>query len=164
MLFCLFIIAKTGISQDNKYRFHKVFFYNFTKYVEWPTNYQEGDFIMGVYGDSDITPLLQEMAEIKKVGTKAIKIIRVDKSNINQKINLLFVPDQQSADFDKIKSSLGNRPTLLITETTGFAKQGSMINFKDVNGKLKFEINSKVIAGSGLKVSSELARFGEEVK
>lgn len=164
VLFCLLFLARTGFSQESKYRFHKVFFYNFTKYIEWPANYQDGDFVMAVYGDSEITDLLKEMAEIKKAGTQTIKIITVDKNKLNQKINLLFLPEKQSSDFDRIKSVLSNKPTLLITETEGLARQGAMINFKDVEGKLKFEINTPAINQSGLKVSSELARFGEEVK
>ncbi len=164
VLFCLLIIAKTGYSQESKYRFHKVFFYNFTKYIEWPTTYKEGDFIMAVYGESEITELLKEMAEIKKVGVNAIKIISVDRNSLNQKINLLFVPDSQAANFNNIKSALGNKPTLLIAETEGLGKQGAMINFKDVGGKLRFEINTPAINRNGLKVSTELARFGEEIK
>lgn len=53
---------------------------------------------------------------------------------------------------------------LLITEGKDLARNGSMINFKDVDGKLRFEVNTANIEQAGLKVSQELVRFGEEIR
>lgn len=160
----LMLLTKTGICQENDYRFHKVFFYSFTKYVEWPDNYTGGEFVIAVLGKSDITPLLLEMAEIKKAGSSAIKIVTIDENGFNQKINILFVPRDKSGHLNAIVNKLANKPTLLITEGQGLAQKGSMINFKDVDGKLKFEVNTTNLERTGLKVSKELLRFGEEIK
>ncbi|MBK6267123.1 YfiR family protein [Marivirga sp. S37H4] len=163
-IFFFLCITYSGVSQGKDYRFHKVFFYSFTKYIQWPENYQGGDFIIAVLGDSEITPLLKEMAEIKKAGNNAIKIITINENGLNQKINMLFIPDSESGNFNNVKSKLVNKPTLLITESAGLASRGAMINFKDVEGKLKFEVNTTNLERSGLKVAQELIRFGEEVK
>ncbi|PTB90787.1 DUF4154 domain-containing protein, partial [Marivirga lumbricoides] len=77
---------------------------------------------------------------------------------------MLFVPREKSALLGAIVNKLGNKPTLLITEGQGLAQKGSMINFKDVNGKLKFEVNTTNLERTGLRVSKELLRFGEEIK
>ncbi len=164
LIICFMLMMNSGIAQEKDYRFHKVFFYSFTKYIQWPENYQEGDFIIAVLGDSEITPLLKEMSEIKKASGKTIKIVTITEKDLNQKINMLFVPESKSGDFSKIKMALGKRPTLLISESAGLAQKGSMINFKDVEGKLKFEVNTFNLEQTGLKVSRELISFGEEVK
>jgi hypothetical protein len=36
------------------------------------------------------------------------------------------------------------------------AEKGSCINFKIIDGKLKFELNQNVVTGSNLKVSGQL--------
>lgn len=163
-VFCMFFIFQHATAQENNYRFHKVFFYSFTKYIEWPESHKQGDFKIAVVGASEIIPLLEEMAEIKKVGNRAIKIIQIDGLKGGEQYNMVFIPSNQSAAFAAIKASIGNEPTLLVTEASGLASRGAMINFKDVDGKLRFEVNTETVEQSGLKMSQELIRFGEEIK
>jgi len=46
---------------------------------------------------------------------------------------------------------------LTITDGNGLGQKGSCINFKVVDGKLKFEMNQGTLTGSNLKVSSQLS-------
>ncbi|MGJ3234556.1 YfiR family protein [Marivirga sp.] len=164
VIFFLFLfITKDSIAQEKNYRFHKVFFYSFTKYIEWPEEKKKGDFVIAVMGDSEIIPLLEEMAEIKKVGDRNIKIVKLDNVNAGEFYHILFVPSEKNQSFGDIKNKLKGQACLLVTESDGMARNGSMINFKDVNGKLRFEVNTNTLEKSGLKMSQELTRFGEEI-
>ncbi|WMN12312.1 YfiR family protein [Marivirga salinae] len=163
LFFVFLFVAKDIIAQEQNYRFHKVFFYSFTKYIEWPEEKKKGDFVIAVMGNSEITPLLKEMAEIKKVGDRSIKVVQLEQVNKGDNYHILFVPADQNQNFATIKSTLNNQPCLLVTESEGMARNGSMINFKDVDGKLRFEVNTKKLEGAGLKMSQELTRFGEEI-
>ncbi|SMG43475.1 protein of unknown function [Marivirga sericea] len=163
-LFFVFIfIAKDSVAQEKNYRFHKVFFYSFTKYIEWPEERKTGDFVIAVVGGSEIIPLLEEMAEIKKVGDRNIKVVQLDNVKKGDFYHILFVPSDQNQKFGGLKNAVSNQPCLLVTESAGMARNGSMINFKDVGGKLRFEVNTKTLESSGLKMSQELTRFGEEI-
>jgi hypothetical protein len=163
LFFVFLFVAKDSIAQEQNYRFHKVFFYSFTKYIEWPEEKKKGDFIIAVVGESEITPLLKEMAEIKKVGDRNIKVIQLNQVNKGNYYHIVFVPSDQNQNFSAIKSALNDQPSLLVTESEGMARNGAMINFKDVSGKLRFEVNTKTLESSGLKMSQELTRFGEEI-
>jgi len=163
LFFVFLFVAKDSIAQEQNYRFHKVFFYSFTKYIEWPEEKKKGDFIIAVVGESEITPLLKEMAEIKKVGDRNIKVIQLNQVNKGNYYHIIFVPSDQNQNFSAIKSALNDQPSLLVTESEGMARNGAMINFKDVSGKLRFEVNTKTLESSGLKMSQELTRFGEEI-
>ncbi|ADR22383.1 hypothetical protein MATR_37710 [Marivirga tractuosa] len=163
LLLIFLFIAKVSTAQEKNYRFHKVFFYSFTKYIDWPQEKKKGDFIIAVMGESAITPLLKEMAEIKKVGERNIKVVQLDKVNAGDFYHILFIPSEQNQNFGAIKTALNNQPCLLVTESEGMARNGAMINFKDVNGKLRFEVNTQKLESSGLKMSQELTRFGEEI-
>src|SRR5690554_3359434 len=85
-------VATQARAQEQDYRFHKVFFYSFTKYIEWPEVQKKGDFVIGVLGDSEIIPLLKEMSEIKKVGDRKIKVVKIEKVNTSDYYHILFVP------------------------------------------------------------------------
>lgn len=163
ILLVFLFIAKVSTAQEKNYRFHKVFFYSFTKYIEWPEDKKKGDFIIAVMGESNITPLLKEMAEIKKVGDRNIKVVQLNDVKQGDFYHLLFIPSEQNQNFAEIKNTLNNQACLLVTESEGMARKGSMINFKDVDGKLRFEVNTQKLESSGLKMSQELTRFGEEI-
>lgn len=163
LFFVFLLVAKDSIAQEQNYRFHKVFFYSFTKYIEWPEEKKKGEFIIGVMGNSEIIPLLEEMAEIKKVGDRSIKVVQLEKVNEGDYYHILFVPSDQNQNFNAVNRALNNQSCLLVTESEGMARNGSMINFKDVNGKLRFEVNTNRLESSGLKMSQELTRFGEEI-
>ncbi|RUA33908.1 MAG: YfiR family protein [Bacteroidetes bacterium] len=163
ILLVFLFIAKVSTAQEKNYRFHKVFFYSFTKYIEWPEDKKKGDFIIAVMGESNITPLLKEMAEIKKVGDRNIKVVQLNDVKQGDFYHILFIPSEQNQNFAEIKNTLNNQACLLVTESEGMARKGSMINFKDVDGKLRFEVNTQKLESSGLKMSQELTRFGEEI-
>jgi len=56
------------------YKMHAVFIYSFTRYVQWPDAYNQGDFEILVLGDSTILDELKAMAQAKKVGDRVIKV------------------------------------------------------------------------------------------
>jgi hypothetical protein len=90
-------------------------------------------------------------------------VIQLNQVNKGNYYHIVFVPSDQNQNFSAIKSALNDQPSLLVTESEGMARNGAMINFKDVSGKLRFEVNTKTLESSGLKMSQELTRFGEEI-
>lgn len=156
-------LLNNSMAQD--YKFHRVYFYNFTKYIQWPENFNENEvFIIAVAGDNGLKTSLEEMAENKTAGNMKFSIISVslDQARL-PKMNMLYIPPTANSDLVKWKSKLKNEPTLIITESEGMGQKGSMINFIDDKGRLKFEINRKEIESAGLKVATELIRFGIEI-
>ncbi len=59
--------------------------------------------------------------------------------------------------FDVIKSSVTGKSVLTVTDGNGMGEKGSCINFKVIDGKLKFELNQATVSGSNLKVSTQLS-------
>mgnify|MGYP001799560797 CR=1 FL=1 len=71
----VFLFLSNGLqagAQD--YKFHSIFMYNFTKYIQWPASYQSGEFIIGVLGTSPITEHLTNMAKVKSAGAQQFEI------------------------------------------------------------------------------------------
>lgn len=157
LLICLFFIATTGFAQD--YKFHSVFIYNFTRYIQWPPAEQQGDFVIGVLGSSGIIPHLEKMAETKRAGNQKFVIKKFNSVDEVTKCHMLFIPDNQSRHFGAAQSKLSGQPTLFISEKPGMGKEGSIINFIIVDGKYKFELNQSAAKSRNLKISSELTKF-----
>lgn len=159
LFFCLFIAMTFSSITSKDYKFHSVFIYNFTKYVQWPESKKSGDFIIGVMGDSPLTPYLEAMAKTRTVGDQKLSIRKIDRANSAKKCHIVFLTESNSSLLGDLKEALNTEPTLIITEKPGLGKEGSGINFIQVNGRWKFELNESAVTSQNLKVSSELKKL-----
>lgn len=148
-----------GNSYAQNYNVHALYIYSFTKYVHWPESYTDGDFVIGILGQSDIVAPLRKMASLKKAGDRLIQIVEFATVDDIQKCNILFVPESISDEFDNVRSKLDGSSTLLLTEKDGLGKQGSAINFILRDNRLLFEMNKTAIESADLKISQELVKY-----
>jgi hypothetical protein len=153
ILFCAFTFSHK--LQQKDYKFHSVFVYNFTKYIEWPN--QNTQISIGVLnGGPALLDAFNKMAEVKSSGIVSYKIVKVNNASQAQQCQILFIPESESNQLENYVSALSGKPVLLITEADGLIKKGSCINFVIVDGKLNIELNRSAVEKAGLKVSGQL--------
>ncbi len=155
----LICLLGSSLAFGQNYQLHSVFMYSFTRYVQWPDEYNEGDFEIVVLGDSPITEELKKLAQAKKVGARSIKITRINTPSEIKKCNILFLPADKSALLPEVLTKMGSSSILLATEQPGLAQKGSAINFVSKDGKLAFEMNQPAMTKQKLKASNELTRL-----
>ncbi len=153
-LLIISVIPFTAKSQD--YRIHSVFIYNFTKYIQWPSSEQSGDFIIGVLGNSPIVASLEKLAAERKIGTRSMIVKRFSSVADISKCHMLFIPERYSNDLEAALAKTAGQATLIMTEKNGLGAKGSNINFITVDGKQRFELNRGATEKAQLKVSTEL--------
>ncbi|GAB4143512.1 MAG: hypothetical protein Fur0041_18610 [Bacteroidia bacterium] len=142
---------------DANARIKSVFIYNFTRYIEWPSDYKSGNFIISIFGSN--TALLNElnnMAKTKTVGEQKIEIRNTTSLDGIGKSNILFVTPDAGVSLSEVIAKLKGKSTLLVTEKAGYAKQGAAINFVVIENRQKFELNKANAEKYNLKVSSTL--------
>lgn len=158
-LVLLLAISLSTLTIAQNYKVHTVFMYSFTRYVQWPVEYTQGDFEIMVLGDSPIINELKEMAKSRKAGDRTITITKINSPSDIRKCNMLFVPDSKGSQLDKVLSVVGSQSIMIISESDGAGIQGSDINFVIKDGKLAFELNQAAVNKKNLKVSMELSRL-----
>ena len=137
----VFVAMSLSPAIAQNYKMHSVFIYSFTRYVQWPDAYNQGEFEIMVLGDSPIVDELKAMAQAKKVGDRPIKITKIKEASEIRKCNILFVPTSRSADIAAVMEKINTQSILVVTEEPGLALKGSDINFIIKDGKLAFELN-----------------------
>ena len=157
-VFVLFVVGMVGNSYSQNYQVHTLYMYSFTKYIKWPESYSEGDFVIGVLGESEIVSHLKKMASLKKVGDRLIRVVEYSSIEEVNKCNMLFV-SESIKDFDKVMKKMHGTSTLIVTEHEGLGKKGSAINFIIRQNKLLFELNQTAIDQAGLLISQDLVKF-----
>ncbi|MBN1597586.1 MAG: YfiR family protein [Bacteroidales bacterium] len=158
----LFILFQQVQAQEAKFK--ALFMYNFTKYLEWPSTKQSGDFVIGIYGSSPIIDELGIIAQKKRVGAQPIIVKQISSSSEFNKCNILFLPENRSSKLNEVVSITGKSGTVIITDKEGLAKQGAGLNYININGKQSFEINRKNLEEQGVKINSVLLSLGNVVE
>lgn len=155
-LMIIAIIPLNGFTNYEKdYKFHTVFVYNFTKYIEWPVK-TDHMYIGILNGTEDVLESFRRMAELKSTPSQKFSIKNVKTPGEAMDCHILFIPDNQSDKFSDFVERLVGKPVLVITEQPGLIKKGSLINFITINGKLNIELNRSACEKAGLKVSGQL--------
>jgi hypothetical protein len=135
-----------------------VYIFSFTRYVQWPEEYNQGDFIISIIGDSPMVQELQNLADKKKVDGRTIKLVKINSVAEIKKCNILFLPDNQSHLLSSVLVHTNDWSTLIVTQQEGLGKKGSCINFITKDGKPTFELNMTAVTKHQLKVFTELTR------
>jgi hypothetical protein len=154
-----FLVMSLAPAFAQNYKMHSVFIYSFTRYVQWPDAYNQGEFEILVLGESPILNELKAMAQAKKVGDRAIKVTKIKSAAEIRKCNMLFVPAEHADGIAQIMEKVNQQSILVISEAEGSGSKGSDINFIVKDGKLAFELNQMSVNKQGLKVSNELTRL-----
>lgn len=135
-----------------------VYLYNFSKYVEWPTEYSSGNFIIGVVnGSPALLAELNKMAASKTAGSQKFVVKNYQSASEIDKCNILYVPETSNGQLPDILRKIRGNSTLLVTETVGDAHKGAAINFVLKDSKQEFELNKGNAERCKLVVSSSLS-------
>lgn len=147
-------------AQRPMHEIHSMLIFNFIKYIEWPDATKSGDFVIAVYGDDDVYDQLSKLYGQRKIKGQNAEIVNASGVETLSNAHIIYVSSSKSRDFESILEKYDTKPTLIITDKAGLGKKGSSINFREVGGKLKFEINQATFDNSDLKVSSQLVNMG----
>ncbi len=160
--FVLFVLPavfgfQTTAAGDTNARLKSVFIYNFTRYIDWPTDYKSGSFVINMYGtNASMLAELQKMALTKTVGSQKIEIKNTTTLDGIGKCHILYVRSDATTPIADIIAKVKGKATLIVTEVPGLAKKGSAINFVIIDNRQKFELNQVNAEKNNLKVSSSL--------
>ncbi len=159
---CLFFFA-VQISHAQEEKFKAVFMYNFTRYLDWPSEKKAGDFIIGVFGSSPIIDELNIIAQKRKVGVQKIVVKEIENPEDFKYCNIVYLPENNSSEISSVSQSCSAQGVVLITNQKGLAQTYSCINYVKIDGKQNFEINKTRLEKQGIKVNSALLSLGVQV-
>jgi hypothetical protein len=164
-LLMLFLMLPSGRSFGgdpqtlSEYQIKAGFFFNFTRFVDWPETAfvtPTSPILACVAGETPLTDLVTEVAVGKVVNGRAVSIRRVKASDDLRRCNLLFISAAEERRTAEILAGVKKTSTLTVGEIPAFAQAGGMINFSIQENKVKLELNLDAATGAGLKVNSKL--------
>ncbi|MDA3891409.1 MAG: YfiR family protein [Salinivirgaceae bacterium] len=167
LLITIVLYSMVNFAQDATIvKYKSSFMINFIRYVGWPDEAKDGDFVIGVLKNKAIAQHLQRQTSGKKFGYQ--KIIIKEFKSVDEITNCQMLYVSRVINFGKnsqaISTKLENKNTLIVTERNGSTDDGAMINFVVVDNKLKFEVSSTNAEKFGLKLSNSLVSMSNAIK
>lgn len=156
----LIFLSTMAFSQE--YKYHPIFIYNFSKYIEWPAE-EKDDFVITVVGNDMAFREMLDIVEKKKKIKNRTLVVKKSKSIADAgKSDVLFVTKSEKLSPDEVMAKQ-QKGTLIITEHKDMAASASHINFiLTEDSKIGFELNSALAEASGLKISNSLAGLAKK--
>lgn len=156
LLLSMTVLGSALAQERPTHEIHAAMLYNFIKYVQWPNEGDPGEFVVGVIGDDDLFATLKQWYDGKPKGAKKYTIKKLASAAEASECQVVYVGKSKNKEFENIKNNISGKSVLTITDGNGMGQKGSCINFKVIDGKLKFELNQGVVTSSNLKVSGQL--------
>src|SRR5205085_1775728 len=107
------------------------FIYNFTKFIEWPTNSfsdPAAPFVIAVAGNTRCTVELEQIAKERKVHGRDLVIKVVKTPEDIQGAQILFIAASEESHMKDWLAAVRGAGELTIGESESFLKEGGMIN------------------------------------
>lgn len=144
------------------------FIVRFIDYVDWPPetgiNDRSKPFIIGIVGETPITPYLETQASMVTTRKKKVTIKRIEKLNEILHCHALFISKSVEQVLSEIIDTTQDKPILTIGDTEGYARKGVHINLYKARESVRFEINESAIRSSPLVASSVLLKLSRIVE
>ncbi|TAK65226.1 YfiR family protein [Methylobacter sp.] len=158
------LFSQHAIADDVEYKVKAGYLYNFTKFITWPADNSE-TFNLCIMGEDPFNDLIDPIEQRSAFG-RPIKLFRFNNFNKDQRCHILFI-SSSIKDNLSLKGMLvihDEDKTLTVGESKDFAAQGGMIGFINRQGKIKLQINLKMLQQSDLKISAKLLEVAELVE
>jgi hypothetical protein len=158
-------VCRAGDTGQMEYEVKAAFLYNFAKFVQWPADAASlgASMRLCILGRDPFGGLLESSLSGKTVGDKPIDIGRVSDARQLNGCQVVFISSSERGQADTILEALSTRPILTVSEIPGFDAMGGMVNFYIEDRRIRFEINPKAAARSGLRISSQLLKLSRIV-
>ena len=138
----------------------------FPQFVEWPPAALDGrrTLTLCVASANPILPALQELVAGDQVQGRPLTVRRVERDNDVDGCQLLFVPADALPGRRGLLQRAGTLPVLTVGDDQRFLDNGGIIGLREVNGRLRFDINAGAAQRAGLKISSQLLQLAVSVR
>jgi hypothetical protein len=155
--------APTSVGEE---RVKAAYLFRFIGYVEWPaTSFPKSDtpYLIGVLQADEVADELQSIASARTVNNRPVIVRKLQGNELPGGLHMVFIGAGERGRQTQLLRQLQQQPIVLVTESEGALAQGSMINFRLVDDRLRFEVGLGPAERSGLKFNSRMLGVASSV-
>jgi hypothetical protein len=149
-----------------EYQIKAAFLFNFTQFIEWPTNaFADADapLVIGILGNDPFGGALSQTIEGETVRGRKVVLRTFKRPEEARACHLLFISRSEQSRLSQVLAALKDTPVVTVSDADQFVRRGGMIGFVMIENKVRFDINPQTAAKAGLKISSKLLKLASNL-
>ncbi|HEX5476714.1 MAG TPA: YfiR family protein [Burkholderiales bacterium] len=142
------------------------YLFRFLSFVEWPATRMgeaQAALVVGIAGTPAMAAELRALVGTRRAQGHPVAVRTVDVPEDAGGLHLLFVAAGAPGGLPAW-DRFAERATLLVTDREGALDQGSMINFIQSGGRIRFAVSLPNAERAGLRISSHMLAVATEVR
>jgi hypothetical protein len=158
--------AQPAAAAGSEERVKAAYLFRLLNYVEFPPRSGEraaAPYVVGVLEDEIVADDLAQLVVGKQVNGREVSVRRLAEGSALGGLDVLFISRSERARQPAILKQLRSAPVLTVTETAEALEQGSIMNFRIVDGHVRFEISLPAADQAGIRLSSRLLALATKV-
>ncbi|MCP4714353.1 MAG: YfiR family protein [Deltaproteobacteria bacterium] len=168
----LMLIGTNAPSEANdlllkKFQVKSGFLYHFALFIDWPDSAfssPSAPLAVGIASDTNFDGAFDSLTSKTVKEHPVIVHTEPWKQTAAHPCHILLITSTDKKHIRAILDAVQGKSILTVGELDGFARMGGIINFYEVNNKLKFEINIDAARKAGLKISSHLLKLARIIR
>lgn len=151
--------AQTASLEASEEKLEAAYMLKFLNYVEWPAASfaaPDAPYRIAVVGDDAVAEEMARVSAGKTVNNRPIVVSRLGASDSMNDIDMLFIGRSDRASATALLARLRTQAVLTVTASEGGLDMGSIVNFRIVDNRVRFEVSLDAADRAGLKLSARL--------
>ena len=160
---CLAVGSQQGVTTPVLERSVKAaFLFKFLGYMEFPAD-PGPSLVVGVLGADEVAAELAQITSGRNVGNRSISVRKLAEGDALTGLNLLFVGGDGALPEAALRAAEKNG-TVTVTERDNGLQNGSVINFRLVDDRVRFEVSLPAAEHCNVRLSSRLLSVASYVQ
>lgn len=143
----------------NESQVKAAYLYKFLNYVEWPPaafTTSDSPYVIGIAGAEGVARSLDRITAGRKVNNRPVAIRRLQSTEDLQGLHILFAGNSDDARQVQWVKKASRQPILVVTDTEGMPPPESMVNFRLVDDRIRFDVFLEPAEASGIRINSRM--------
>jgi hypothetical protein len=140
-------------------RVEAAYLHKFLNYADWPpAAFGQADtpYVIGVAGDDTVADELARIAAGRSVNNRGVIVKRLLPGDTVNGLHMLYIGRGERARLAQWLHQAKGRPILTVSALDGALEQGSIINFRIVEDRVRFEVSLDASEQSSIRLNSRL--------
>lgn len=135
------------------------YLYSFLDYIEWPSRalpLTDSPLVIGVVDADEVAAELLLTTLGRKINNRAVTIRRLQPGDSMEDIHLLYIGPGEAQHVQAMIRQAPRRWTVTVTDDASADAIAGVINFRQSDGRLRFDVSQAAVERGDFKVSSRL--------
>ena len=120
--------------------------------------------MIGILGADDVADELRRITIGRSMNGRTVVVRKLHQGEALGKVHMLFIGEEEVAETEKVLAAVRQTPVLTVTQTARNLRTDSVINFRVVDERVRFEVSLDAAERNKLKLSSRLLAVAYKVQ